>query len=112
MRRILIAAAVVLCGSVANAAPPSVEPELATWWDTWHTNPSTPYSFTFPVERSMATGRIIPRSYEPYKNQCRAELGAIRDNPMNSMAARLQAHIILGHFNMWPARNGTIIDVP
>lgn len=112
MKRLLMLLAVLLCCSAANAAPPNIEPELATWWDNWHTNPATPYHLTFPVHRSMATGRIIPYSYVQYMGQCRGELGAIRDNPMNSMASRLQANAILGHFNLWPQRNGDVIDVP
>ena len=113
MRRFALVLAVVLA-SVAQveAAPPSVPPELVAWWDAWHTNPSTPFVLTVPMERSLSTGKIIWYSNLPYAAQCRSELATVRDNPGTSPVARQQANAILSHWGMWPKRTGAIIDVP
>lgn len=106
MRRMLIAAAVVLCGSVAIAAPPSVEPELATWWDTWH---DAEGRLIFPVERTA--GQIIPYSYKPYENNCRRQLRDIILDTTTSPAARAQAIVIQGHWGIWKRGTSPIIDI-
>jgi hypothetical protein len=112
MKRFALVLAAMLCCASADAAPPSVPPELVTWWDDWHTNPATPYTMTFPMHRRIATGKIVFDSHVPYMGQCRNELAIIRDNPATPPAVRRQCDTILGHFQMWPRRTGVIIDVP
>lgn len=111
MKRFALMLAVLCCAS-AEAAPPSVPSQLVAWWDTWHINPATPYSLTFPVHRRIATGTIIIDSYVPYMGQCRQELSIIRDDPATPPSVRRQCEAMLGHFNLLPRRTGAIIDVP
>lgn len=109
MRRMLYAVAVVLCTSLSQAAPPSIEPELATWYDSWH---DAQERLIFPVERSLSTGQIINYSYQPYENVCRRQLYDIMVDPTASLAARYQAKVIYGHFGLWPRGISPVIDVP
>lgn len=106
MRRILLAAAVVLCCSRVDAAPPSVEPELSMWWDNWH---DADGKMIFPVERTA--GRIIPFSYKPYEDNCRRQLRDIMIDPMASPSARYQAKVIYDHFGLWKRGTSPIIDI-
>lgn len=108
MRKMIFASAVLYC-SVVSAAPPEVEPELATWWDAWHNADRT---FNFPVERSVSTGRRIPYSYIPYENNSRRQLYDIMVDPTSSAAARRQAYAIYGHWSLWRRGQSTEISVP
>lgn len=110
LRFTLLLAAIVLCCSTAKAAPPEIATELVAWWDSWHTNPDTPYYLTIPSERRGTA--IIPLSYLPYLAQCRSELRAIYDDPSTSPAARQQAFNMLSHFNLLPRRSAPAIPVP
>lgn len=104
MRRMLFAAAVVLCCSSAYAAPPSVHTELAGWWDNWH---DAEGYLLVGVLRQVSTNRTWKSDLAAYN-----DLWAIANDPATSPAAKRQAYFWLNHWGFWRRKTGTVTNVP
>lgn len=105
MKRFALLAAIVLCCSSVNAAPPGVEPELTSWWDNWH---DAQGRLIVPKYRSLSLGTITPSDIGAWN-----ELWVISVEPTTGPAAKQQAKTWMGHWGfIWNRVYGPTIDVP
>lgn len=105
MKLLLFATVLVLACSRADAAPPSLHPDLHAWWDAHHDARGRLICNRY---RSVATGRLsVFIDWPAYK-----ELREVMINPTTDPVAAHQASVRLGHWGCWQRAPGSIIDIP